>query len=259
VFALFLLDDFSADIAKIQATEEALRLYKQTPREAWRLYEQTLTEGEYAAIIQVYRRVIDYLKDTDYEWYLHQRSECALVLGSWGNPLAVPPLTRALQAAWEMEQTWRYYMGLEESGPEIWHVFQDCLAFALGQLSAWDALWSLDFPEMYELVARIYQVLGALQVNDAYIFYGLHLDHLFDDSPEYMRNRASMEQAGMTVGPFVEPARAKGLLAEHFGLSPTEQHTYLEQFSNAWDERNKGSRMDPPPDDDDPFLDSFLA
>jgi len=255
----FLLDEFSADIAKIQATEDALRLYKQTPREAWRLYEQALTEEEYAAITQTYRRVIDYLKDTDYEWYLRQRSECALVLGAWGNPVAVLPLTRALQAAWEMEQAWRYYEGLDESGPEIWHFFQDRLAFALGQLGAWDALWSLDFPETHGLVARVYQVLGALQVNDTDIFYTTGVNYLFNDSSVYLRDRASMAQAGMTVHPFVEPARAKGLLAEHFGLSPTEQQAYLEHFSDAWHERNKGSQMDAPPDDDDPFLDSFLA
>lgn len=258
----FFLDEFSAEIAKIQATEEVLRLYKQTPREEWRLYRQTLTEDEYAAITYVYRRVIDYLKDTDYEWYLHQRSECALVLGAWGNPVAVPPLTRALQAAWKMEQAWRYYQGLDEYGPEIWHFFQDRLAFALGQLGAWDALLSLDFPETYVHVARVYQVLGALQVDDANIFDGPGVNDLFNDSPEYLRTRASMEQAGMGVEPFVEPARAKGLLAEHFGLSPVEQQTYLEQFSNAWHERNKGSRLyssSPVPDDEDPFLDSSLA
>lgn len=258
----FFLDEFSAEIAKIQATEEALRLYKQTPREEWRLYKQTLTEDEYAAITHVYRRVIDYLKDTDYEWYLHQRSECALVLGAWGNPVAVPPLTRALQAAWKMEQTWRYYQGLEEYGPEIWHFFQDCLAFALGQLGAWDALLSLDFPEAHVYVARVYQVLGALQVNDANIFDGPGVNYLFNDSPEYLRTRASMEQAGMGAEPFVEPARAKGLLAEHFGLSAAAQQTYLEQFSHAWHERNKGSRLCPPPpapDEDGPFLDSFSA
>lgn len=45
----------------------------------------------------------------EYEWYMHQRWECALVLGAWGNPCVVPLLREALQTAWKMEQMWPDY------------------------------------------------------------------------------------------------------------------------------------------------------
>lgn len=231
-----LLEGFSAfdDGEKLQEAQEACRLYRRT------LEAQG---GEQVTLPDVW----EYLRVIDYEWYLRQRSECALVLGAWGNPVVVPKLCEALQAAWKMEQDWPDYVGQENAdGPDIWYFFQDRLAFALGQLGAWDVLPSLSLPEAHLHVARIYLALGYLQVNDADIFW----------------------RPGLSgVSPFVEPARVKPLLAEHFGLSLASQEAYLVWFSYAWDERAKESGFTPLPSqwkegglrepDEDPF-DPFL-
>jgi len=148
---------------------------------------------------------------------------------------------------WHLEQDWPDYEGPDESGPEIWYFFQDRLAFALGQLEAWDALAVLRFPENHLLVARIYLVLGTLQVNDPEIFYGVMISTLFCVSAQCLRNRAIKEQVGMEADPFVEPARVKRLLTEHFGLSPTEQEEYLVRFPKAWNERATESQSVPHP------------
>ena len=236
-----LLEGFAAN--EIFANSEGL----QAAEETCRLYRQTYQEQGQTTFSEAYEDVIEQLRDMDYEWYLRQRSECALVLGAWGNPLAVPTLKEALQAAWKMEQDWPDYEGPDESGPEIWYFFQDRLAFALGQLEAWDALAVLRFPENHLLVARIYLVLGTLQVNDPEIFYGVMISTLFCVSAQCLRNRAIKEQVGMEADPFVEPARVKPLLTEHFGLSPTEQEEYLVRFPKAWYERATESQSVPHP------------
>lgn len=239
VFSLlqtYLLEGFTA--SELFANGDEL----QAVQEVCHLYRRMLKEHGSAALSQMkvnqdHWHLIERLESINYEWYLRQRAECALVLGAWGNSVAGPRLREALQAAWKMEQDWPEYEGPDESGPGIWHFFQDRIAFALGQLGVWDAFQSLHLPEDHLLVARIYLTLGALQINDGKIFYGENTFTLFCDSPAYLQDRASMEKQGIEVSPFVEPAKVKQLLAEHFGLSPTDQESYLMRFPKAWHER----------------------
>lgn len=81
VFALlqtFLLEGFSA--SEIFASVKEL----QAAQEAGRLYRRTLAERGRAECSETFWRVNEHLQNIDYEWYLRQRSECALVLGAWG-------------------------------------------------------------------------------------------------------------------------------------------------------------------------------
>ncbi len=206
------------------------------------LYRRALQEQGRAEHSENLWRLYERLESIGYEWYLRQRSECALMLGDWGNPAAVPPLKEALQAAWRMEQVWPDYQGPDESGPDIWHFFQDRLAFALGQLGAWDVLASLHLPEAHLLIARIYLILGSLQVRDPRVFYGDSASTLFHDTSLNVRSRAWEKkgiQAHSFATLFVDPVRVKSLLAEHFGLSPAEQEDALTRFSTALYERTK--------------------
>jgi hypothetical protein len=221
-----------------------------------------------------------------YEWYMHQRWECALVLGAWGNPCVVPLLIEALDTAWKMEQMWPDYGGFQD-GPEIWHAFQDRLAFALGQLGAWHAPLDLDLPEKHLLIATIYLALGALQIQDPSIFYFDQARHLFSVPPyaqdfpwlqasrlaelplaKQERIKQALERYNALIKesflarPYVEPTRVKQLLARHLGFSETEQDHYLWRFPEALSGRDKESRPVPweqwssQPDTFDPFLDS---
>lgn len=210
----------------------------------------------------VYPPIGDLSVAVDYEWYMHQRWECALVLGAWGNPCVVPRLREALETAWKMEQMWPDYEGFQD-GPEIWHAFQDRLAFALGQLGAWHALLDLDLPEKRLLIATIYLALGALQVQNTLIFYGDEARDLFSVPSETWTNfwQEFWRERGVEK-PFVEPALVKQLLARHLGFSETEQDQYLWRFPEALSGRDKESRPAPQQqwsgqsDTFDPFLDS---
>lgn len=248
--------------------------------------EEEAEKGQ-AGSQDAYPPIDDLSVDIEYEWYVHQRWECALVLGAWGNPCVVPLLIEALQAAWKMEQTWPDYEGFTE-GPDIWRAFQDRLAFALGQLGAWHALLELDLPEKHRLVATIYLALGALQVQDASIFYSGEAQSLFS-GPHYALDHPWLQQSWLTEHPlveperikqmlarynahvkerwlaehpFVEPARVKQLLARHLGFSETEQEQYLLRFPQALSERDEESHPVPrkqwsgQSDSFDPFLDT---
>jgi hypothetical protein len=268
VFALlqtFLLEGFFA--REIFANGEEL----QVAQEACRLYRRTLKEQGQAELPHIYWRVSEQLESMDYEWFLRQRSECALILGAWGNPVVVPKLCEALQAVWKMEQDWPDYEGQDEEGPNIWFFFQDRLAFALGQCGAWEALSAFSFPENHLLIARIYLILGTLQVNDSSIFYGL--DRVFRYSPRRFRYRDVMKEVTVVkdmvveVDPLVESAPVKLLLAEHFALSAAQQEDYLLRCSQVWYERARESGFTPlpgqwresglvePDDSFDPFAD----
>lgn len=231
VLQTLLLEGFAADtiFARSEDVQRAQEI----------CHDYRYTEQEREILSEAFWGIIERLERLEYEWYLRQRAECALVLGAWDNPVVVLRLKEALQAAWNMEQAWPNYAGPDESGPGIWHFFQDRLAFALGQLVAWDALSSIHLPPFHLHVARIYLVLGALQVNDLWIFYENSPSTLFRDSPAYLQERATMKRAGIGVLPFVEPAPVKQLLAEHFGLSQAEQEAYLMQFPTAWYGRSK--------------------
>lgn len=213
----------------------------------------------------------------EYDWSMHQRWECALVLGAWGNPCVVPRLREALDTAWKMEQMGPNYMGFAD-GPEIWHAFQDRLAFALGQLGAWHVLLDLDLPENRLLIATIYLALGALQVQDASIFYLYGAEHLFSLPPSVLglatlsvEKQESIKQTQesrlaklpvekqehikhmlanyhvqrkerwLATHPFVEPARVKQLLSRHLGFSEAEQEHSLQRFPHALARRDKKS------------------
>lgn len=211
----------------------------QTAEEICRAYRQTGKEQERAAFSQAYWHIIELLESIDYEWYLRQRSEIALILGTWGTSVVIPELGEALQAACKMEQIWPDYEGPDESGPQAWLRFQDRLAFALGQLGVWDALLPLHIPEAHLLVARIYLILGYLQIRDPAIFFQSRITHLFCDLPQYLQDRTLREKAGEEVDPFIEPVDVKQLLAAYFDLSPAEQESYLERFPKAWNERTE--------------------
>jgi HEAT repeat protein len=104
----FAASEIAASVEELQAAQEACRLSRQAYQE----------QGQ-ATFSEAYEDVIEQLRNIDYEWYLRQRSECALVLGAWGNPLAVPKLKEALQATRQMEQNWPDYEGPDESGPNF--------------------------------------------------------------------------------------------------------------------------------------------
>lgn len=247
----------------------------QKAQETCKLYRRTCQEQESYAHPNVCWDLLHFLQEIDYEWYLRQRSECALILGAWGNPVVVPKLCEALQAAWKMEQDWPDYLGPElGEGPTNWYFFQDNLVFALGQLGAWDALSPCPFPEKHLLVARIYLILGALQTNDSSIPYNLH--HVFRQYPtrscnyDVMKNVIVWKDTTLEVHPLVESAPIKQLLAEHFALSESEQEDYLLRCSQLWYERatesgftplpsqwkESGLRESPDVDLFDPFLDA---
>jgi len=68
----FHLSEIFADREELLEAQKACSLYRQN------LKEQTQVE-----LPSIYLRVIKQVVDLDYEWFLRQRSECALILGAW--------------------------------------------------------------------------------------------------------------------------------------------------------------------------------
>lgn len=102
--------------------------------------------------------------DDTYSWYMHHRLTIPNLLGIWGDQRASQALHHALQKCWEMELLGQ----MPRSFSEEWHRFEDELAYALGQLEAWHALDGVEalglHPAYYKL-ARLYLVIGSLQLN----------------------------------------------------------------------------------------------
>src|SRR5581483_8226201 len=160
-----------------------------------------------------------------YEWFLLQRCRITQILGARGNAEVVPFLRQAFQICWQIEQhpapfhdgTWDVLRN------EWWHSYEDYLAYALGQLGAWEALTDLELPEDHLSMAIFHQALGALGFTDQNIF--------------------SLRD-GSLLAPFdVNPASIARILEEHFGFSREEQRRYIAQFRLVYQARRSEEQL----------------
>lgn len=146
----------------------------------------------------------------EYEWYRIQRQQAALVLACWQHPLVIPALIQAFDACYRLEihspaLKTHSYLGRD------WQMFQDCLAYALGQQRAWDAPERLALPPERLHILRMFMVYGALHANASRVLGGMW----------YL----SYEEMGIR-----EPEQIDKLFQEHFHLSPEGCATYYRDF-----------------------------
>lgn len=153
----------------------------------------------------------------EYRWYLIHRLAITHLLGTWGDPQAIPALRQALRLCWEVEQLPRFQGKPSGGSEETWHQLEDDLAYALGQLEAWDALDGLDLPPLHFQLARMFLVFGSLQVNLRYLYDG-NITRL------------------ITIGT-IDPDLVFRVLQERFGLTTYKCESSLQQFQQWYQER----------------------
>lgn len=240
----FLLEEFSP-----LASHEDMG----TIQKAFLAFKQDHNEGKPLPLVPTgtFWDIFNRLNDEDYAWFMHQRSECAIILGNWRKPAAIPKLREAFQAVWKMERDWPDFLCRDEEGPVIWLCYLDRLAFALGQLGAWDALSDLSLPDQHLLVAQMYLTLGALEPDDSLIFWTPFLPGLFNPSfltflrltyHEKSPHERSQIQIREQLGKYFNvtlPENGRFLiqikehLGKYFHLTLQEQEAYIQNFLMA--------------------------
>jgi hypothetical protein len=229
----------------------------------------------------------DLANDEDADWYMVQRFKVVLLLGDWGDRAAVPVLRKAFALCWNLE----IQPGMRASGlePYWWHPLQNCLAYALGRLRAWGALFTLQLPPGHLHIALLYLILGSLEStmdekgsprktwgtegemangSQPYSFASSEFQNL---SPEDLRQlilhefpRPINKQSDEVVIDFrychaISLDQVRRTLQERFGFSKEDQDAFLERvwqgYSQRWNEHYDYGPPSPPPDKDQLFLD----
>ena len=159
----------------------------------------------------------------EYSWHLIHRLTITHILGAWGKPEAISALRQAFRMCWEAEQLPRFQGSPSGGFGATWHQLEDDLAYALGQLEAWDALDGLDLPPVHFQLARMFLVFGSLQVNLRYLYDG-NITRL------------------ITIGT-IDPNLVFEVLQKRFGLTMYKCESSLQQFQQWYQERTRNSKQ----------------
>ncbi len=100
------------------------------------------------------------------DWFEVGHLRVAHLLGRWGNPALIPILRETLAQVWRVERD--APKNINQAGTQLrWH-YQDQLAYALGQLGAFDALTGLEVPAPRIRVWTVNLAMGYLNAQDRY-------------------------------------------------------------------------------------------
>ena len=86
------------------------------------------------------------------------RPKAVQLLDTWQSPTLIPTLLQALQELWGLEKRSSQLFAHQE------HAYT-ALLYALGQRGEFTALDTVDFPPMYQKIARVYLALGAIKAE----------------------------------------------------------------------------------------------
>lgn len=203
-------------------------------------------------------------KDTkyvwEYDWCLMHRLKITLFLGSWGNPRAIPILVQTLQQSLALEFHSTYPNNFHIFA-QTWHHFQDRLAYALGELGAWNALDTVNLPPKRLHIARRYLVFGSLHASVPQVFNFLYLANWGRDGND-ISSLLARSGVDLTLG-LPDLASVDQMLRERFYPGQPERlpsfHDFLEwhserddEWQDRWDaERNLANEAE---QSDDLFL-----
>lgn len=160
--------------------------------------------------------------DAEYTWYMIHRVTITNILGAWNDSRTIPMLRQALQRCWHIEQFPPSQGGLSGGFLDTWHHLEDELAYALGQLEAWDALDGLEtvgLPPLYFKLARLYLIFGSL-----------HLKLFFLDE----WNISTSIQTGI-----IDTNQVTSILQKRFGLDEYLARANLKVFQQWYQERKQ--------------------
>ena len=171
----------------------------------------------------------------EYDWCLLHRLKIPLLLGSWGNPHAIPVLVQAFQRSLELEFRSTYPNNFHIFAQE-WHQLQDRVAYALGQLGAWNALDGLDLPPKRMHIAHRYLVFGSFHASVPWVFSFLFLANWGKDGRDISANLAR-SGADLTLG-LPDPEHVNQVFQERFSFLQENPLPSFHAFLQWHDERN---------------------
>lgn len=137
--------------------------------------------------------------------YNFWRLKTVALLSEWGQDDVIPVLRQALINAWTLEQAERPEI------QQVWHPYQDALAYALGHLEAFGALTNLVLPTSHLHRWTVTLICGSLQARQRY-----------GDLLTQIQINTTLKE---------EIAR---VLERRFGLLADERAAYIDSYADAY-------------------------
>lgn len=106
------------------------------------------------------------LGEVGLDWFEVKHLHVADLLGRWGDPALIPTLCETLVRVWHVECD--APENINDAGTQLRRHYQDELAYALGQLGAFDALTGLEMPVHRYRVWVVNLALGYLNAQANY-------------------------------------------------------------------------------------------
>jgi len=147
------------------------------------------------------------------DWFEMEQLYVARLLGPWRDPALIPALSETLMRVFQIERHAPAHEDLQ-----IWREYQDELAYALGQLGAFNALTSLDAPAPRKRVWTVNMAMGYLNVQERYRSTCIGL---FGD-PVHVRDYQELHPFLLQV------------LQQKVGLSLLEATSYLQGYGGDY-------------------------
>lgn len=175
-------------------------------------------EAAFPILIDMLQEFLPPHPPVEYDWYDIQHMHVARILGSWGKQEAIPALRDTLARLWRVEQE-RFVHQM----PQMWWPYQEELAYALGQLGAFDALISLEVSRPRNRFWSVNLVMGYLNAEKIYRkdALGIILD-------------ASLNE---DIATFLEGVSS--LLQQKMGFSPQEATACIESYADEYFDRRE--------------------
>ena len=166
------------------------------------------------------------------DWFEVKHLHITDLLGRWGDPALIPALRETLMRVWQVECD--APENINQAGTQLRWDYQDELAYALGQHSAFDALIGLEVPAHRYRVWVVNLALGYLNAQASYrnTCSGLLTDMAFGKHQELsaLLLQVLQQQVGLSLQ--VAAAYVQGYGEDYFhdwsDLGAVEEHSVNE-------------------------------
>ena len=151
-----------------------------------------------------------------YCWFDIRHTYVAHILGSWGKHEAILPLRDTLTRLWQIEQ-----QASPDEDQQLLSHYQDALAYALGQLGAFDLLSAMDISQERKRFWRVIAMMGYLNA-----------EHTFKKSVlQIVQGAFNSEELSAFL------TLVSTLLQEHMGMSQADADFALQHFDSYYFDR----------------------
>ena len=150
------------------------------------------------------------------DWFEIEHLQVAHLLGRWGDHALIPTLRETLMRVWQAERD--APADINHASIDHGRLYQDELAYALGQLGAFDVLTGLMVPTPRKRVWMVNLALGYLNVQEHYRTNCIG----FIGDPMHVANYQNLLPLLLQV------------LHQRLGLSSQEAASYLQEYGEDY-------------------------